>query len=44
MNNKFSEKKIITNLSRPPIHITSIEAAPLFGESPKGGWHFEKTI
>jgi D-galactarolactone cycloisomerase len=41
MNNKFSEKKIITNLSRPPIHITSIEAAPLFGESPKGGWSAE---
>ena len=41
MNNKFSEKKIITNLSRPPIHIASIEAAPLFGESPKGGWSAE---
>ena len=22
----------------PPFRITRIEAAPLFGESPKGGW------
>src|SRR3954467_3647644 len=25
----------------PPIKIRSIEAAPLFGESPKGGWSAE---
>ena len=49
MNKKKSKEKLkdsglskkIKNLSRIPIRITSIKAAPLFGKSPKGGWSAE---
>ena len=31
----------LTRDALPPVKITRIEAAPLFGESPKGGWSAE---
>ncbi len=40
---KTESKKTMTQQrpALPPVRITRIEAAPLFGESPKGGWSAE---
>lgn len=41
MNDQPIQTRAAGRAGLPPFRITRIEAAPLFGESPKGGWSAE---
>src|SRR5215203_6061369 len=41
MNEQLSGPPVAARASLPAIRVTSVHAAPLFGESPKGGWSAE---